>query len=395
MLTHAFDIRPGTNNETESGYLPFGTTTLRIKVTNQTGEPLKLWLRPERTPPTYPERHLHGFGDDDDDLWIHWAGGEETGAAVKTEEKKPLRDRTVKVWEVIPMAVAPGESQPVFINVTHVGGEVRERRLTLRPITERNGRLEALNGTLRIRLTVPERTNAVLVTDPVRGRWDSAGQTLTFAGTQLPDYVSRWWPHRLPVFREAESLPERLALMRRSERIWLTLDGKTLATIVDHDWKPGHDIPTAPVVQPELFHFCDGRYYVARIWFLWLDKKVGVQHEVPDAERVDVLFDSTWGPEPVAAVGTDFHYQETWGRLQPGEQEARIALGLGVGSLSTFALTSLTNFLRKARVDDPARVVAEQLCGSVTWQKGPRAHVPLLTNVDVFAHMTSHDVRDA
>lgn len=399
MESIPFDVKIGHHSSARAVYLPYGTRTLRIAVTNKTDQPQKMWLRPERTPVEFPATLVHGYGDNGQDLWIHWAGGDEIGACVKTDEKKPLRDRSFKFWEVIPVDVKRGETCPTFVNVTHSTGDVKPHQVTLRAFTMDNGTHKPLDSTLTIQLDAPKVGDRT-VSDPVRGVWDSSGVYLNFHGTQLPDYVSRWWSSGQMTYRDAGDLPRRLTLHLKDDQLKLKLDaapdgseGTILATVKDHDWEPGQDVHRLRPTIPELFHFCDQRYYVVRLWFLWLDKRIGPKHEVPDAERIDVLFDVNLKPEPVPAMGTDFHYRETWGRLKPGEVLGKVELGLGFSSLDDFARKSLVAWLRKRQVDDPARAVSKQLCSVVKWQKGPQAHVPLLTNVDLMGHVTSGDVR--
>jgi hypothetical protein len=391
-----FVVEEGLHSEATAVYLPYGTRTLRFAVRNQTGRPLKLWLRPDSTPAGYPASLIYGCCDEDDDLWIHWAGGMERGAAVKTKEKSPLEDRSLKVWEVKPVEVAPGESRAVFLNVTHHGGLVRARRLTLRVVTAEGEEERPLDTSLRLRLEPPLSEAGAVVGDPVRGVWDESGGRLVFVGSQLPDYVSRWWLEEEIVYRDAGPLPGLLSLELDNAALTARLDAGrpvTLATVVDNDWWPGQDVHRLRPTMAELYHFCDRRYYALRLWFLWLDKRIGSTHEVPDAERVDIVFDRLLEPEPVCALGTDFHYQETWGRLRPGQTVGQVQLGVALNSLSAFVATQFGHFLRQSRTANPARSVARQLCGAVSWQTGPQAHVPLLANVNWLRHITSGDVR--
>lgn len=394
----SFAVQEGKHAAASAVYLPYGTRTLRFAVTNATERPLKLWLRPKRTPSTYPDTLIHGYCDEDDDFWVHWAGGMEIGAAVRTREKSPLQDRSLKVWEVKPMEVEPGDTHPVFLNVTHRGGSLGRRTLTLRAITERGSLESPLDSTLAVRLELPQAVGGEAVDDPVRGVWSDDGTHLVFKGSQLPDYVSRWWQEEPIIYRPAGEVPDQLGLQLVDGRLTLTLDTGagpvTLANVTDNDWRADQQLDLLRPIIPECFHFCDQRYYVVRLWFFWLDKSIGTGHEVPDAERVDILFDRYLDPEPVPALGTDFHYQETWGRLRAGHRSGDVRLGVALNSLSSLAATQLSHFLWKSRTANPARVVAEQLCGVVSWQTGPQAHVPLLANVNWLRHITSGDVRE-
>lgn len=400
-----FDVQLELASPAQSAlYLPHGTRTLRLSVTNHTDQPRKLWLQPVRTPGDYPTHLIHGHGDEDDDLWIHWAGGDEIGACVKTREKSPLEDRSLKFWEVIPEEVEAGETRPVFVNVSHHAGDVRPRSLTLRAVTEEEGQVRALEkSALKIHLEVPS-VAGTPVQDPVCGVWDETGAHLHFEGSQLPDYVSRWWPPPAFEYRAAGELPGRLGLHLKDNMLTFTLDansdgtgGVTLAQVKDHDWEAGQDVARMRPTIPELFRFCDdprrGRsYYVARLWFLWFDKRLGKRHEVPDAERIEIVFDPERGSVPY--MGTDFHYKETWGPLRSREKMGKAELGLGPSDLDDLAVQALVGFLSSTKTANPAQRVAQGLCGFGTRQRGVQAHVPLLTNVNVLDRTTSGDVRD-
>lgn len=398
----SYVIEEGRHDSATTKFLPYGTRTLRFAVTNNLGQPMKLWLRPENTPSEYRQTgRIRGRVDGDRLLvtfWVHWAGGDEVGACVKMDEKDPLKDKTVKVWEVKPVPVDPGETRVVFLNVTHLKGKVRDRFLTLRPYTKVGDQEQALDSSLHLKLEVPL-AGETPVSRPVRGKWNRSGSRLTFSGDQMADYVSRWWPSAGFTYNPAGDLPGRLGLHLRDDVLILKLDadsqglgGVKLAEIKDHDWEPEQDVHRLRPCRPELFHFCGQRYYVVRFWFLWLDTGIGEKHEVPDAERIDVLFDLE--KKRVLYMGTDFHYKETWGRLGGSETVGEAALGLGLESVGGFALASLRSFFDKSKTPDPPRLIARQLCEAFTWQTGPQAHVPTLTNITIFGNVTSPDVRE-
>jgi hypothetical protein len=406
--TPHFIVQDGKDSKGEAFYLPYGTRTLRINVTNNTGQPSKLWLRPDNIPRDYRSRGIiRGYADGDEDLWIHWAGGEECGAAVKTREKTFLQDLTYKVWEVKSVELDQGETRPVYINITHRFGAVKPRALTLRAITgegeEENE--QDCNSTLKVQLESPE-IDGHPVKDPVRAtEW--AGTRLAFEGTQVPTYVSRWWPPSHLEYVNAGGLAARLSLHQEGKLLFLKLDaredgtaGITLAQVEDKDWEPGQDYHKLRVTQPELLHFGED-YYVVRLWFIWTDTGIGEGHEVPDAERVDVVFDrgATAGGPNVPYMGTDFHYQETWG-LVAGEKLGEVTLGFERNPFSFFKdllepVQHLAAVFKSARQPNPAQLVRDELCGDITWRKGDRAHLPLLTNVRIDASVTSFDVRQS
>ena len=398
----SFVIREGQHGTAESIYLPYGTRTLRFAVTNGADKPQKLWLRPNNIPANYRETGLiRGHVDGDatgSDTWVHWAGGDEVGACVKMAEKDPLEDKTVKVWEVKPVDVDPGETRTVFMNVTHLAGEVKPLEMTVNAVTMEQDKEKVLDSSLRLKLALPT-ANGSAVTDPLKGTWNEAGTRLDFSGSQLANYVPRWWAPEAYAYIDAGDLPGRFKLFMKDEMLVMKLDadssgngGTTIAEIKDHDWEPGMEIHRVRPSLPELFHFCGNRYYAIRFWFAWLELNVGAKHEVPDAERIDVLFDLK--DERVRYMGTDFHYKETWGRLSRGEKVGKAELGLGLSSVDDFAVASLRSFFVKSKQENPPKVIARQLCEAFTFQTGPQAHVPTLSNVSLFRNITSPDVRE-
>ena len=160
----------------------------------------------------------------------------------------------------------------------------------------------------------------VRVERPARGVWNDEKTRLYFVGDVIPDYVSRWWAPSSFGYRPAGGLPGRMSVERDQDIISVKLRGREadsesacLAEIVDNGWSPGQDTHGLRHVFAELFHFHESRYFVVRLWLLWLDKRIGPAREVPDAERVDVVFDAETGTP--LFLGTDFHYREVWTQL--------------------------------------------------------------------------------
>jgi hypothetical protein len=292
------------------------------------------------------------------------------------------------------------------MNLTHPSGEVKPRTLTLRAYTGETSAEEPLDSTLKISLAVPTAIG-VAVENPVGGLWNEAKTQLQFVGDTLPDYVSRWWAPGMFVYRPAGDLPGRLSLDREDNIITLNLGGEIdessrvcLAEVVDYGWQPDQDAQGLRHVLAELFHFLDNRYYVVRLWFLWLDKRIGPMREVPDAERVDVLFDVE--TKEVVFLGTDFHYREVWTQLKSGETSARVTLSLHRRNLDDFLRLLLLSLGGGKFKGDPAHEVNRRLqpgkLPAVTpMQKGPITGTPLLDLKGLILPYTimSEDVREA
>jgi hypothetical protein len=376
--TFQFIVQEGRHTEAEATYLPYCTRTLRLEVINQAGRPLKLWLRPESTPDEFPEHVIHGYGDHDDrELWVHWAGGEESGATVKMKDV---------LYKAVPAEVAAdGGPHPVFLNLTHPAGNVRQRTLTLRAYTGEKAAEEPLDSTLKVSLIVPT-SNGTPVERPVQGLWNEDKTQLHFGSDTLPDYVSRWWASDTFTYCPAGDLPGRLSLDRKENTLILKLDAENgdngdvrLAEIVDNGWAPGQDTQGQRHVLAELFHFLEGRYYVVRLWFLWLDKRIGPAREVPDAERVDILFDVK--TKRVVFLGTDFHYREIWTPLESEAESPRIELSVHRRNLDDLLRLLLLSLVRGKSKDDPAQEVRGRIQAAklaVPLQKGPITGTPLL-----------------
>jgi hypothetical protein len=376
--TFQFIVQEGRHHEAEALYLPYCTRTLRLEVINQAGRPLKLWLRPESTPDEFPEHVIYGYGDQNDrELWVHWAGGEESGATVKMKDV---------LFIAVPAKVADdGRPHPVFLNLTHPAGVIRRRSVTLRAYTGEKAAEEPLDSTLKVSLAVPT-ANEAPVERPVQGLWNKEKTQLHFAGDTIPDYVSRWWASDTFIYRPAGDLPGRLSLDRKENTLTLRLDAENgatgderLAEIVDNGWETGQDTQGQRRVLAELSHFLEDRYYVVRLWFLWLDKRIGPAREVPDAERVDVLFDVK--TKRVVFLGTDFHYREIWTPLESEAESPRIELSVHRRNLDDLLRLLLLSLVGGKSKDDPAREVRERIQArklAVPLQKGPITGTPLL-----------------
>jgi hypothetical protein len=362
-----------------------------------------LWLRPVNTPDDFKRVTLHGYGGGEagveSNLLVHWGGGIEMGACVKMDEVHPIKDKNFKFWTVKPVALEPDESKRVYLNVTHQIGEVRPYSLSLITLTlDDEGKEKRLNGRLDLTLVPPNSADGP-VTDPVRGIWRQDG-SLQFLGSQLLDYVPRWHPSDSFVVQAAGDLPSRLAFKSDGRHITAKLDGRPLLDVEDLDFDKvdgkKRDLTSISPCLPELYHFCDGRYYVLRVWFLWVNRLIGEDHEVPDAERIDVLFDLL--NKKVRFLATDFHYKELWGEPFNPDRGAQAKLGLKWHTLDEFNKTYRAVGKKEVyEANNPSAMILTDLCGTGPTSKtfrgsGTAAHVPLLENV--LFQFKSKDVRE-
>jgi hypothetical protein len=230
-------------------------------------------------------------------------------------------------------------------------------------------------------------------------------------GDVIPDYVSRWWAPSTFSYRPAGDLPGRVSVVCEDNTLTVKLGGEEtdrggtcLAEIVDNGWQPGQDTQGLRHVFAELFHFLESRYFVVRLWFLWLDKRIGPAREVPDAERVDVLYDAETGKS--LFLGTDFHYREVWTQLK---DEAgmpagipRVTLNLRPNNLDDFLRLMLTYLVGRKSEGNPVQQILRRLPEGKTppigpLQKGPDTGAPLFDAKGFNFPYTimSKDVREA
>ncbi len=165
----------------------------------------------------------------------------------------------------------------------------------------------------------------------------------------------------------------------------------------------------------ELFAF-DPWSVALRVWFFWVDKYVGGasfvgRHEVPDAERFDMIIRRQDGR--VLLAGTDLHWREVWARVLP-TKTLRATLGMSRDTAMKLAKEkwsetwneiwdkALHHADRSTAVEYPnnpvnpfIRRLAEREATVTVKAGGTEAHIPTLHNVEQRrpAAMTSSDVR--
>jgi hypothetical protein len=205
-----------------------------------------------------------------------------------------------------------------------------------------------------------------------------------------------------------------LPLLIRQQENGLVIEwkGQVAAKVMDYTVPSILDLGD---ISYELFHF-DQWHVALRIWFFWLDKNVGKsffvgRHEVPDAERFDLLIRRQDGATTLACP--DLHWRETWGRVVRGEP-LLATLGLSTETKIKLAKEGLGKvwqvWQRKEESDHKrpynplpyiermATTLGEEGVGEVR-AKGTEAHLPALQNVETTdepgrpPRMTSSDVR--
>ena len=375
-------------------YRPWGTSTLKVQISTQTDlSPLR--LRPKNVSPEESENGLfRAFADDCDAFIISWGGGNEPGPCTKAEDFLMAFEKCAEL--------SAGESSTIFFNVRHVGPDVPETAtITLQAYDEDEGQVIA-SLPIQVQLAATYQTDAIQLRETEPGFWRPVGSS-------LPTYDPRWWP-RLVNYVPAADLP--LIIQRGNNELFVQWDGCIAAMVTDHT-KP--TILNLGDISYELFYF-DEWHVALRIWFFWLDKNIGTdffvgRHEVPDAERFDMLIRRQDGVTTLAC--TDLHWRETWGRVKKGEP-LEATLGLSTDTKIKLAKEALGKvwqvWQRDEKVDhkrpyDPlnyikrmAATLGAEAVGTVR-AKGTEAHLPALQNVETTdqpdrpPRMTSSDVR--
>ena len=159
-----------------------------------------------------------------------------------------------------------------------------------------------------------------------------------------------------------------------------------------------------------------------RVWFWWLDKGVakklegkitpkeleslddwGVAQEIPDAERVDLVFDHQF---KMKFVCTDLHWHELWAPCDADEPIRASIAGTsryqvyirGVGGLKVVVGSQARSFVPTPDEHfDPSRKVMAQLRdpGGIHLGVGSmeHKHTPYFHDLDFETELTSSDVR--
>lgn len=390
-------------------YRPWGTRTIKLRVSTESDMP-PLWVRPRRVLPEETALGIYkAYADDSLTLHLTWGGGHETGPCVKSKDM-------FSAFETCAPLKA-NDSSYLFFNLTHAGEELPPvANLTLRAFErlERNGiTAEEDMASLCLRIEPPPNLPPV---DEIL-RVVAAEQTNTWMvspGRYLPAYDSRWWPSREVAYVSSERPPLSLRIADGALLIEWGEPRQTVAIIEDHT--DPSVLLLAETVFFELFAF-DQWSVALRVWFFWVDKYVGGgffvgRHEVPDAERFDMIIRRTDGR--VLLAGTDLHWREVWARVLPAKT-LRATLGVSRDTAIKLAKEKWTdawNGIWARRVQSRAEISPDAECpnnpvepyirrlaereATVTVKAGgTEAHIPTLHNVEQRrpAIMTSSDVR--
>jgi hypothetical protein len=410
-------------------YLPFGVRTLKLRV--EGGCEGTLCLRPGRLSSVPGE----AFGHEDEGIppqfVVSWGGGYEDHC----ELDYPNR-------------------QIVHFLVHHVGTSDEDYPLTVEG-TDGSGN----KASLPVILTYPRSGGTPWPADRlVRPIWQEVNGgldgscTVELQGEFVPRYLSRWWPHNRIAYCSDKKPPQvRVCYRRLVDRNHgdLTVhvsrpDSAEEVTLAEIHGSIGYPLYDMRQIVPELYRF-GPRTWVVRIWLFWLDLEISRQdlgrywrrdpheleqawrgitskkdggvalrnwrqlHEIPDAERVEIVFDDNLQPLYSA---TDLHWRELWGQYAPrlaGEPVRVEVMNTRAKALARnwqnlekvaegWSQIILSRFAKNRPPYEPHREVMAELRGEGTLAADPigmESHTPAFFNVRIQRHLTSTDVRDA
>ena len=410
-------------------YLPYGVRTLKLQVEGDCQG--KLRLRPRRLSGVPGE----AFGHEDEGVppqfIVSWGGGYEDHC----ELDYPAR-------------------RVAHLLVHHVGESRDDHVLTI----------EATDGSgcrvcLPVTLTWPRTGGMPWPADRlIRPVWQEVTRgldgicTIELKGEFVPRYMSRWWPQNRIGYTCDKTPPQvRVCCRRRIDKDHGSLtvyagqaNGAGEALLAEIHGSIGYPLYDMRQIVPQLYRF-GPQTWVLRIWLFWLDLEISRQdlgrywrrnpdeleeawrgitakeeggragrswrelHEIPDAERVDILFDDDLRPLYCA---TDLHWREMWGQYEPhtmgepvrvqvmntrAKEMARNWQDLGK-VVQGWGQIILSRFAKNRPPYAPHREVMAQLRGEGTLAADPigmESHTPAFFNVRIQRHLTSTDVRDA
>lgn len=293
-------------------YLPHGTRSLRVRVRTRTPLPA-MRLRPRHTTAEDTAHGIfRGFEDGGTQFQLSWGGGQEDGPPARSEDKLGAFEQ--------PAGLNPEHTPTIVFNLTHIGRDLPETAvLTLEAFEVETG---VVRATLPVTLRRPAALPPALACMPLaqNGRWNFQ------AGSHLPVYETRWWPAETVTYTAAPAtLPLSVQYDAATTSLQVQWNAAVIAIIEDHTTP---SILNTDAVRCELFVFSES-YVALRIWFFWLDVNIGHgffigRHEVPDAERFDLLIRLSDGTVGLAC--TDLHWRESWGVSTQSPQRATLGL---------------------------------------------------------------------
>ncbi len=410
-------------------YLPFGVKTVKVEVRGEHAG--KLRLHPRRLSAVPGEMLAHEDEGDPPQFVVSWGGGYEDYYELDYPRRRLAH----------------------FL-VRHVGHGTGDHALTIEAEDESGQR-----ASLPVTLTYPRSGGVPWPQDRlVRAHWQEVRGGLDGAcdvrllGACAPRYISRWWPQNRVVFTY-DTAPPVVRLHHRRQIDANNGDLSIYASRTDNDEEVllarlsgsiGYPLYDMRQVIPELYRF-GPRTWALRIWLFWLDVQISRQdlgrywhrqhdeleqawrgitskgeggtakrgwhelHEIPDAERVDLVFDDSLRPLYAAA---DLHWREMWGQYEPKSQGDPVQVQIMntrakdlaknwqelAKAVQGWGQVILSRFAKHKPPHVPHREVMAELKGEGLLAADPigmESHCPAFFNVRIQRHLTSTDVRDA
>jgi hypothetical protein len=414
-------------------YLPFGVKTLKVAVEGDHRG--KLHLAPQRLSAVQGETQGHEDVGDPPQLVVSWGGGHESCCELDY----------------------PRQSVAHFL-VNHVGQGTGDHQLTIEARLDDRDEVEA---SITVTLTYPTVMGEPWPPLPelVKPSWQevtvgSSGESdIVLEGRYCPDYISRWWPHNRVIYDADGPPPPRVRL--RYRRLADSESGDLTVRLASGGGAPDVDLALieggipyplydSQQVLPELHRF-GPQTWALRVWFFWLDKEISradlrrwgtrtddeveeawrglaaksagraggeswaERHEIPDAERLDVVFGHDG---MVLYAATDLHWHEMWGRCtQPGTRvQARIMNTKPAKALEDWQTTwqvikgwssiLLTQILRRYDLSppyNPQKEVVAELSGQgklAGVKLAVQTHTPAFLNASTELRFISTDVTE-
>lgn len=386
----------------EIEFIPFGTRTLKIKVTNP--DPAKndgkYVLRGTHVPAGFPDDKFFSHEKGGTNFRVSWGGGQETGACLNGVDKK-LVGIKIPIQECKELE----EAGYLYLNVTHVSGPIdKTYTLELGIYPTRNDKDSNPLFTLDVMLKPPKQVAAGEITDPIRLE-RLPGREFIFKGSDIPEYIDRWWSSPVVEFKkDLKDVPELKLVANDKDVLEIQIkDGnkfKTIAFVHDHVRFQGV-IDNARYFDAELYHFHE-HTYVLRLWFAWLEKHTSTRFtdEFPDAERFDLVIDGKkrWF---VVYAATDYHWREVWSPVPRPKPRRELKAHLGLFSREVLQLLNDDNidqntesWLKKATEVIKAAELLEAQSGS-TAPRIPskyvrKAVIDKITAGDLGANVEAH-----
>jgi hypothetical protein len=315
-------------------YLPYGVTTLEMQVERDVEEVLDLdCIYPKRRGTDRDKNLFVGFADQSEDFLILWGGGSERGLKVSDDN---VNGRLF--FQILHRGNITTDTQS--ITLCHSGSDM--------PITT-------------IKLVPAEDYTNLIRMNMCPAKEGSEFHIISFKGSKVPLYYPRWFPPRPSENKKIEyseiDVPNIKIKFKVKESafiaqvdsdidIFLNDDPNPIARISE-DWRYSS-------LHAELFTiFGDSDYLILRLWCYWVNANFSfggsINIECPDYERFDFLIEMK--KKKVTYVGTDFHYQEWWYKIDDGEDFTRAKIAGGLWTIERTLMGLKERFNTKENFD--------------------------------------------